>query len=138
MLPSGDYVLVAYTYTEQLDEPVAIYNFEVQDFHTYFVGESGILVHNRNCYDDKLQEIIDNPEKVQQYTPKEFEEIAQKSSWNDGVSSNGKGYRAWQDDKEIRYSMNGTRRDAKHFYGKPYWVVSSSKGGKVRVAMTLF
>ena len=31
---------------EGLEEPVTVYNFEVADFHTYFVGESGALVHN--------------------------------------------------------------------------------------------
>ncbi len=29
-----------------MDEPVATYNFEVQDYHTYYVGSEGILVHN--------------------------------------------------------------------------------------------
>ena len=56
MLPDGNYVLVEYTYTEQLNEPVAIYNFEVQDFHTYFVGESSVLVHNKNCEFTKYDE----------------------------------------------------------------------------------
>lgn len=31
---------------EVLDEPVFVYNFEVEDWHTYFVGELSILVHN--------------------------------------------------------------------------------------------
>ena len=31
---------------EGLEEPVTVYNFEVKDFHTYFVGENGVLVHN--------------------------------------------------------------------------------------------
>ena len=31
---------------EGLEEPITVYNFEVRDFHTYFVGESGVLVHN--------------------------------------------------------------------------------------------
>lgn len=31
---------------EVLDEPVLVYNFEVEDFHTYFVGEQSVLVHN--------------------------------------------------------------------------------------------
>lgn len=31
---------------EGLEEPVTVYNFEVKDFHTYFVGDSGVLVHN--------------------------------------------------------------------------------------------
>jgi len=30
----------------ELDEPVEVFNFEVEDCHTYFVGELGVLVHN--------------------------------------------------------------------------------------------
>ena len=30
----------------ELDEPVEVFNFEVEDAHTYFVGELGVLVHN--------------------------------------------------------------------------------------------
>ena len=36
---------------EQLSETIKVYNFEVEDFHTYFVGENGIFVHN-GCGDD--------------------------------------------------------------------------------------
>ena len=28
-----------------------VYNFEVADFHTYFVGENGVWVHNTDCGD---------------------------------------------------------------------------------------
>ena len=31
---------------EELEEPVMVYNFEVEDFHTYYVSELGVLVHN--------------------------------------------------------------------------------------------
>ena len=31
---------------EVLAEPVYVYNFTVEDFHTYFVSELGVLVHN--------------------------------------------------------------------------------------------
>ena len=31
---------------EKLEKPETTYNFEVADFHTYYVGENGILVHN--------------------------------------------------------------------------------------------
>ena len=31
---------------EELDEPVLVYNFEVEDFHTYYVSDLGVLVHN--------------------------------------------------------------------------------------------
>ena len=30
----------------QLDTPVKVYNFEVEDFHTYYVSEQKVLVHN--------------------------------------------------------------------------------------------
>ena len=33
----------------ELDEPVEVFNFEVEDCHTYFVGELGVLVHNGGC-----------------------------------------------------------------------------------------
>ena len=29
-----------------LEEPVAVYNFEVEDYHTYYVGDAEVLVHN--------------------------------------------------------------------------------------------
>lgn len=39
-----------------LDTPVTVYNFEVEDWHTYFVGSNKILVHNK-C---SLTKINDN------------------------------------------------------------------------------
>ena len=32
--------------SEKLDDPVIVYNFEAEDYHTYYVGEHTILVHN--------------------------------------------------------------------------------------------
>ena len=29
-----------------LENPVKVYNLEVKNFHTYFVGEKGVWVHN--------------------------------------------------------------------------------------------
>ena len=37
----------------ELDEPVEVFNFEVEDYHTYFVGEQYILVHNASCHQSK-------------------------------------------------------------------------------------
>ena len=34
---------------ELTKEPVKVYNFQVEDFHTYFVGTSQIMVHNSDC-----------------------------------------------------------------------------------------
>lgn len=45
-LYNGEYVVVEFVQHEILEEPVKVYNFEVEGFHTYFVGESSVLVHN--------------------------------------------------------------------------------------------
>ena len=37
---------IASIVTEVTDEPVKVYNFQVEDYHTYFVGEMNVLVHN--------------------------------------------------------------------------------------------
>ncbi|SCJ29114.1 Cell wall-associated polypeptide CWBP200 [uncultured Clostridium sp.] len=42
----GKQIRIAKVAQEQLTEPVTVYNFEVEDWHTYFVGDAGILVHN--------------------------------------------------------------------------------------------
>ena len=34
---------------EHLITAVKVYNFEVEDFHTYFVGDNSVLVHNKGC-----------------------------------------------------------------------------------------
>ena len=47
-LADGTTAPVTDTYGEQLDEPVIVYNFEVSDFHTYYVTDTGVLVHNAN------------------------------------------------------------------------------------------
>ena len=35
----------------ELAEPVEVFNFEVEDCHTYFVGDACLLVHNAGCSD---------------------------------------------------------------------------------------
>ena len=42
----GNILVVEDTRTEHLDEPETVYNFQVEDFHTYYVGERFIWVHN--------------------------------------------------------------------------------------------
>ena len=34
---------------ETLGDPVPVYNFQVYDFQSYYVGSVGVLVHNGNC-----------------------------------------------------------------------------------------
>jgi len=43
---NGEYVIVERVQHEILESPVKVYNFRVTDYHTYFVGENYIGVHN--------------------------------------------------------------------------------------------
>ena len=62
VLSNGEYVIVEAIQHEILESPVKVYNFEVEDFHTYFVGESSVLVHNKCSYTN--QELIDAANKI--------------------------------------------------------------------------
>ena len=52
---NGEYVVVEQVQHELLESPETTYNFEVEDFHTYYVGESEVLAHNKckNTYKTK-------------------------------------------------------------------------------------
>ena len=59
VLSNGEYVIVEKVQHEILEAPVKVYNFEVQDFHTYYVGKNSVLVHN-SCTPDEAWEAIDD------------------------------------------------------------------------------
>ena len=44
---NGEYVVVEAIEHELLESPITVYNFEVEDFHTYYVGDTSVLVHNK-------------------------------------------------------------------------------------------
>ena len=44
---NGEYVVVEAIEHELLESPITVYNFEVEDFHTYHVGSASVLVHNK-------------------------------------------------------------------------------------------
>ena len=45
VLVNGEYVVVEKVQHEILEAPVTVYNFQVEDYHTYYVA-NGVLVHN--------------------------------------------------------------------------------------------
>ena len=56
---------------ETLEEDIPIYNLEVKDYHTFYVGEEGVLVHNEynmpnldDIYKSYISEISDENLKV--------------------------------------------------------------------------
>jgi hypothetical protein len=53
---NGDIVVVEWIQHEIFENPIAIYNFEVKDYHTYFIADGinapvqeFVLVHNKDC-----------------------------------------------------------------------------------------
>ena len=96
------------------------------------VGSIAGTIGMRIAANNILNGIVKNPQKIQKFSTKRFGKIASKSSWNYSPAKNGKGMRAVLNDKSIRFNMNGTRFDAAHFYGNPYWVVSSAALKKLK------
>ena len=56
VLVNGEYVIVEKIQHEILETPITVYNFEVEDYHTYYVSDAGILVHN-DCLDDDILDV---------------------------------------------------------------------------------
>ncbi len=46
VLVNGEYAVVEKVQHEILEAPVTVYNFQVEDYHTYYVTDIGVLVHN--------------------------------------------------------------------------------------------
>jgi len=49
------YGMVTSVVTEQCNKPTAVFNFEVQDFHTYHVGKHSVCTHN-TCVKSRIGE----------------------------------------------------------------------------------
>ena len=63
-------VIIKEIQVEQLATPETTYNFEVEDYHTYYVTESKVLVHNK-CIFDELG-VKDFNEVASKYKPDEL------------------------------------------------------------------
>ena len=47
VLVNGEYVVVEKVQYEILETPITVHNFQVEDYHNYYVSGIGILVHNK-------------------------------------------------------------------------------------------
>jgi hypothetical protein len=117
------------------DAPVKVYNFQVEDYHTYFVGSIPVLVHNAD-YNQSPKEIIsertkeldtrEHPSKYKQIGSKEKARLEAKEKartitkeeyktldWNRKMSAKrSKGVREFwkQERKRLIKGENGTRK----------------------------
>ena len=96
VLSNGELVTVEWVQHEILESPIKVYNFEVQDFHTYFVGESSVLVHNACSYHSK---------KLRENMEKEGRAVVQGEASAHIVASGGE-KRQWMSAKDSRNLLN--------------------------------
>ena len=100
-LTEEDYVLdsegcrlqVEEKYVEKLEESVKVYNFEVEEFHTYYVGDAGILVHNK-CWDDPPMK------KQKRMVPQASADSPEFKKWLNKGEKNNKVYFGIEGDEE--------------------------------------
>ena len=63
---NGNILLIEKIEVDLTDKPTTVYNFQVKDFHTYYVGENCVWVHNANYDVDivskNMKERISNDE----------------------------------------------------------------------------
>lgn len=95
LLSSGKEVILERVEVEKLETAENTYNFEVADFHTYYVTENNVLVHNkcRSPYD-----YLDDALEQNGYTRKDIPDLINNKSngvWSHKWSENGVEYRLW-------------------------------------------
>ena len=83
-LLNGEYVIIEQVQHELLERPVTVYNFEVEDFHTYYVGEGSILVHNMCAKLKQPKDFFGKPQSaksvISYLKDNGFEVVSQKGS----------------------------------------------------------
>jgi hypothetical protein len=72
VLLSDEIALVEQVRHEILETPIDVYNFEVEDWHTYFVSDSNVLVHN-DC-SGEIENIYSSAKKAPNY-PTGFQNV---------------------------------------------------------------
>ena len=99
-LLNGEYVVIEQVQHELLESPVVTYNFEVEDFHTYYVGDTEVLVHNECVAKKGDLEAIVNPNNE---TEAPHAHILRNGRRVAKVNANGKIISGTQDTQVVRF-----------------------------------
>lgn len=78
---------------EDFEEPVLVYNFEVEEFHTYFVGEQSFLVHN-DCTVHGNSKTSTKPQHGYEIYNKETGDVVKTGISGQAINKNGTSPRA--------------------------------------------
>ncbi len=110
---NGDILIVEDIKIEFVENPVTVYNLQVEDFHTYHVGNIGVLVHNANYPQDRKLAPNDGKHKATQNgdaSPDPFynnQSAGQKSLNNAYSSSNTKQLYNIENGKIVKFQPDG-------------------------------
>ena len=74
----GEDLSVDSCYTEECEDSMTVYNFQVEDYHTYFVGQSAVWVHNAGENYASLE-----PDKYVELTESEVRDILKERGLDD-------------------------------------------------------
>ena len=66
-----------------LDNPVTVYNFEVEDFHTYYVSEQKVLVHNTCAMTVKNTQVAKSSNATAQESEQVVVRLKYKKGWSE-------------------------------------------------------
>lgn len=121
-LLNGEYVVIEQIQHELLESPVTVYNFEVEGFHTYYVTDSAIWVHNLcgkdspNLHDGKGR--IPIPEDAQMI--RQDKANVNSNMFKDFVRSQGLSFRSseWKYTMETWELSDGTRIERHYWHNR--------------------
>lgn len=89
LLSDGSCGIIETIGVETLSTPATTYNFEVADFHTYYVSDNKVLVHNKCAF----AEFYDNPETLIGKSADEVGEALGEGWTRTAYGSKGDGWR---------------------------------------------
>ena len=87
LLSDGSKAEIESLKTEHVEIPETTYNFEVKDFHTYYVSHSKVLVHNV-CYDLNQKALIELIKENGKTTHLSMDEAITLVEWGDEYGIN--------------------------------------------------
>ncbi|MFF2889045.1 polymorphic toxin-type HINT domain-containing protein [Paenibacillus sp. NPDC057967] len=94
-----------------LDEPVMVYNFTVADFHTYYVTDLGIWVHNSNLFCGSASDLADSARKSKKIDGLQGVKVSADLIHDAAIDFVGKGAKVQKIDGGMWYvSKDGLRR----------------------------
>ena len=115
LLSDGSCAIIETIEVENLSAPETTYNFEIADFHTYYVSNSKVLVHNK-CNIDKEFDTFEEAERYFKDELGEGAEVCGKTAYGENVYRSADGLKVGYLDKSHHpYRPKGMKFSPDHF-----------------------